>query len=93
LYNAGTNLVNLLGWCLTDDAGNPSQWRFPNTNLPPGRFLVVFASNKDRRIPGAPLHTNFRLAAEGEFLALLRPDGLTVASQFAPQFPPQSANV
>ena len=43
--------------------------------LAPGDFLVVFASNKDRRIPGAVLHTNFSLRQEGEYLALVRPDG------------------
>ena len=93
IYNTGANSVNLLNWSLTDDAGNPAKWRFPSTNLPPGRFLVVFASNKNRRVSGAPLHTNFRLSADGEYLALVQPDGVTVASEFVPRFPPQSANV
>ncbi len=93
IYNAGTTTVDLLNWCLTDNAGNPAKWRFPATNLPPGRFLVVFASEKNRRVPGAPLHTNFRLSGDGEYLALLLPDAVTIASEFSPLFPPQSADV
>ena len=62
INNAGTNSVNLDGWYLTDTAGNLTKWRFPATNMPPNGYLVVFASNKDRRTPGAPLHTNFKLS-------------------------------
>ena len=49
--------VNLDGWSLTDTAGNLTKWRFPATNLATGASLVVFASGKDRRVPGATLHT------------------------------------
>jgi hypothetical protein len=58
-----------------------------------GAHLVVFASNKDRRTPGRPLHTNFRLDPDGEYLALVEPDGATVASAFSPRYPFQVPNV
>jgi len=90
IYNAGTNTVDLLNWSLTDDASKLTKWRFPSTNLLSGKFLVVFASNKNRRTPGAPLHTNFKLDANGEYLALVQPDGVTIATQFTPTFPPQA---
>ena len=48
IYNAGTNTVNLLNWSLTDSAGTLTKWRFPSTNIGPGKFIVVFASNKNR---------------------------------------------
>ena len=93
IYNAGTNMVNLLDWSLTDTAGNLTKWRFPSTNIAPGRFIIVFASNKNRRTPGAPLHTNFKLDANPpEYLALVRPDG-TIASQFTPTFATQVRDV
>src|SRR5688572_30623476 len=92
IFNGGTNTVNLDGWFLTDTAGNLTRWRFPATNLPPNGFLVVFASSKNRAVPGAPLHANFSLSAGGEYLALVRPDGVTVASEFAP-FPEQMPNI
>ena len=55
--------------------------------------MVVFASNKNRRVPGAPLHTNFKLGASGDYLALVMPDGVTKATEFAPAFPPQYADI
>ncbi len=92
LYNADDRAVNLDGWCLTDDRNRLDQWRFPAVNLGPSEFLLVFASGKNRRAPGAELHTNFKLDADGEYLALVRPDGKTVAMEFAPKFPPQAAD-
>src|SRR5262245_27999203 len=84
IQNGGTNIVNLDGWYLTDRLGDLKQWRFPSTNLPPNGYLIVFASGQNRRVPGAPLHTNFRLASDGEFLGLVAPDGVTVVSSYAP---------
>jgi len=89
LYNNGASAVNLRGWALTDNPDNLSKWQFPDTNLPPRQFMVVFASNRDRALAGLPLHTNFKLAAEGEYLALVRPDG-SIASEIpatVPQMP------
>ncbi|MCX8157925.1 MAG: lamin tail domain-containing protein, partial [Verrucomicrobiae bacterium] len=92
IHNVSSNTVNLLNWALTDNANNLNRWRFPATNLGPNRFMVVWASGKNRREPGRPLHTNFRLPAEGRFLALVRPEG-TIESQYAPSYPQQFQNV
>ena len=92
LYNGGAAAVNLDGWFLTDNANNLTKWRFPAVSLEPRGFLVVFASGKDRAVPGAPLHTSFNLAAGGEYLALVRPDR-TIASALAPAFPEQFRDV
>jgi hypothetical protein len=91
IQNLGNTTANLLDWSLTDETNNPTKWRFPATNMLPGGFLVVFASEKDRRVPGARLHTNFKLDGQGEYLALIRPDG-SKASEFAP-FPQQVSGV
>lgn len=93
IFNSGTNTVNLDGWFLTDSPGNLTRWRFPATNLPPSAFLIVFASGKNRAVPGAPLHANFSLSADGEYLALVKPDGFSIASEFAPEFPRQFSNI
>lgn len=82
LYNSGDSAVNLAGWFLTDQTNELTKWIFPVTNLDARGFMVVFASDKDRRVPGAPLHTNFKLDAGGGFLALVKPDGVTIASSF-----------
>lgn len=83
LYNAGDETVNLAGYSLTDSPGQLTQWRFPSTNLPPRRFLLVFASGRNRTLPGASLHTNFKLDAAGEYLALVDPDGTSILTEFA----------
>jgi hypothetical protein len=93
IYNSSTNTINVGGWFLANSAANLTKWQFPSTNLGPSRFLIVFASNKNRRIAGAPLHTNFKLSASGEYLALVMPDGLTKATEFSPAFPQQYPDI
>jgi len=93
LHNPDAAPVDLAGWFLTDDAKTLNKWEFPAVTLPAGGYLVVYASDKNRRDPTRELHTNFSLDADGEYLALVRPDGLTVVSEFAPKFPAQLENV
>ena len=93
IFNSGTNTVNMNGWYLTDNAATLTKWRFPATNIPPSGFLIVFASGKNRAVAGAPLHTSFSLSAGGEYLALVHPDGVTIANEFAPTFPEQFPNI
>jgi len=93
IHNPTASAVDLAGWYLTDEADRLTKWVFPSTNLAAGGYLVVFASDKDRAAAGAPLHTNFKLTSTGEYLGLVEPDGVTVASEYAPSYPPQLANV
>jgi len=93
IHNSGTVAVNLNGWSLTDDRNDLTKWTFPATNIAGKGFMVIFASEKDRRIPGRTLHTNFRLGLGGEYLALVKPDGVTVASAYSPTYPPQVDDV
>jgi len=93
VHNPDPAPVNLGGWYLTDTASNRTRWQFPAVTLAPGAYLVVFASNKNRRDPASELHTNFALDADGEYLALVKPDGVTVTSEYAPNFPAQSNDV
>ncbi|MEX2187493.1 MAG: lamin tail domain-containing protein [Pirellulales bacterium] len=101
LYNAGDAAIDLAGWHLTDDALLPTKWTFPSKTLDAGEFLVVFASSptdamgailNDYVDAGGNLHTNFSLNNNGEYLALVRAD-LSVASEFAPAYPSQRADV
>ncbi|HNS22343.1 MAG TPA: CotH kinase family protein [Sedimentisphaerales bacterium] len=93
IHNAGADRANLQGWYLTDSAGNLAKWQFPEVFLDPDAYLVVFASGKDRRDPAGELHTDFKLSGSGEYLGLVRPDGVTVVSEFSPAFPPQAPDV
>ena len=92
IFNPGAAPAPITGWFLTDDPLDLTKWRFPTASLPALGYLVVFASNKDRTT-GTELHTNFRLSGDGEYLALVKPDGVTIATEFAPSYPPQQANV
>ena len=89
VHSLETFAVDLDGWFLTDDPTFLSKWRFPAVTLPGGGFLIVFASDKDRRDPENELHLNFQLSGAGEYLALVRPDGITIAHEYAPEFPRQ----
>jgi uncharacterized repeat protein (TIGR01451 family) len=90
IYNPGLEDVDLTDWCLTDSANTLSKWRFPGVTLGARQFMLVWASSKNRRVPGQPLHTNFNLTAGGEYLALVRPDGVTVEHEFSPMYPAQA---
>ena len=88
IYNPDAAAVNLAGYGLTDNAAQPLKWVFPSITLAPGGYRVVFASSKNRTNPAANLHTNFSLAANGEYLALTAPGG-AVLQEFAPAYPRQ----
>ena len=92
IHNPTTTTTALTGWFLSDDPDFLRKWKFPLWNIPVGAYGVVFASGKNRT-NGVELHTNFKLDGDGEFLALIKPDGVTIASQFAPKFPRQRRNI
>ena len=84
IHNTGTVPLNLGGWYLSDDRYNPEKWRLPSILLEAQDYLVLFASSKNRTAPNAELHTNFGLQSQGGYLALIGPNGRTVASEYAP---------
>ncbi len=76
--------VDLGGFYLTDDLGQPQKWPIPpGTVIEPGGYLLLFASGQDITDPrldeqGA-LHTNFQLNnSGGDDLALTDADGTVV---------------
>ncbi len=96
IHNPSGNIAMLDGYYLTDDPGDLQKWAFPAVNLAPLDYLIVFASGKDRVNPASELHTNFNLDANGEYLALVNPDGVTIVSEFGPagtDYPEQEADL
>jgi len=93
IYNPTNKPINLDGWYLTHDPNDLEEWQFPSVQLNPGQFLVVFASEKNRRDPGMPLHTNFNLNVNGDYLALVEKDGVTIAHEYAPKYPKQATDI
>lgn len=82
LYNGKGTSQNLDGYYLTNNLAQKTMWRIPAVTMGPYGYLTIFASSKDRATTGSPLHTNFSLAKEGGYLALVAPDGVTVLSEF-----------
>lgn len=92
LYNPGPNAADLSTFYLTDDNDVLNQWDIPTVMMPANSYLIIFASGKSRASASSELHTNFRLTAEGEYLALTRDDeagGFEIVNEFAPQYPEQ----
>ena len=84
---------DLGGWFLTDDPENLTKWTFPAIEIASGDYLVVFASGKNHATLGEPLHCNFKLSDDaGGYLALVKPDGVTVASEYA-GYPEQFSDI
>jgi hypothetical protein len=48
LYIRGSQPVNLGGWSLSVDREEEGQWVFPPAIVPPGGYLLIWASGKDR---------------------------------------------
>ena len=82
IFNSGDDPVNLEGYFLTDAADVLTMWSFPAVEIAENSFLLVFASGKDRRNPSSELHTSFRISSDGEYLALINPDGNSVVAEF-----------
>ncbi len=92
LHNRGDASVNLAGWCLSDDPTVADKWCFPSVELAPGAYRLVFASGKTGSAVAGELHAGFGLKRDGEYLALRDASGVVV-SEYAPNFPPQTADI
>ncbi|MFT5526743.1 MAG: hypothetical protein ACI9HK_004723, partial [Pirellulaceae bacterium] len=94
IWNDDSTDIDLTGWHLTDTSDDLQKWSFPSTNLPGDSRLVVFASGNNTVAtgPNGEHHTNFPLSASGGYLALVQPDGQTVASQYS-SYPAQLTDI
>ena len=93
IWNVSGESGDLEGYYLTDDPANPVKWQLPAVSFNARGYVVVFASGKDRRDPEAQLHTNFKLdSSPNSHLALIKPDGTSVASEFV-NYPKQHEDI
>ena len=90
IYNTSQESINLKGWSLTDEDSELTRWPFPDVSLQPDSYLVVYASgieevdhpeNFPYQDDYSRYHTNFKLDGEGEYLALVNPNG-QIAHEF-----------
>ncbi len=93
IYNPNASSIDLDGYHLTDDATNLTKWNFPPIVMAPDSYLVIFASGKDTTDPSGSIHTNFQLFSQGEYLAIVRPNGTSIDDSFLPNFPEQFTDI
>jgi len=72
IYNPGESSISLMGYHLSDDVENLNKWAFPNIDLSPKSYLIIYCSSKNRTDIDFPLHTNFKLDADGEDILLVK---------------------
>lgn len=93
IYNDGAASVNLAGYHLTDEPDYLNKWSFPDGTIEAGGYLVVIASGKDLTDTSGYHHTAFRLGRNGDYLALVGPDGTTVVDALSPAYPEQFTDI
>ena len=69
LYNTTSDSLDLTGYHLSDDPGEPDKWTFPNIVIEPHGFLLIFASGRDTTGTVDP-HASFKISSEGETIVL-----------------------
>ena len=70
IWNQKDYPLNLRGFNLTDDTSDLEKWTFPNTILEANSYLLVWCSDKDTLFTNGQVHTNFKISAAGEDIAL-----------------------
>ena len=85
LYNAGTEAVDLTDYGLSDNAGRPRKWQFPQgTVIQPGEYLQVICTDEEEA--QGDLLANFKLSSAGGYSVVLsQPDGTVIDRMHVPQ--------
>mgnify|MGYP001596077242 CR=1 FL=1 len=73
LYYSGNIPTTLSDYYLTDDIDNPFKFKLPNTTILPKSYPLIWA---DKEIEQGKWHSNFKLSAAGEEIALFNKNGV-----------------
>ena len=89
LVNRGAEAASTAGLYLTDELAAPNRWPLPDTTLPAGSVLLVWADDESAE---GKWHATFRLSAAGEEVGLHYGTSLvlTDSTSFGPQRPDTS---
>ena len=69
LHNYGNESLSLAGWTVSDKADQPEKWTFPNISIAANSYLLLWASDKDRKSFGLPQ----TLISEGDEFRYITP--------------------
>ncbi len=72
LYHPGPSPFSIKTFYLTDNEAVPGKWRLPDSLMVKDGYRVFWADSDETQ---GQMHTNFKLSAEGEYLALYRKNG------------------
>lgn len=89
LYNGYNISINLSDYYLSDNEYETDKWKFPDIEIKPHEYLIVYASGKNKcDIEKRICHTNFKLSSAGETLALSDKVGNIISKiSFLKQYP------
>ncbi len=83
IHNDTSQQTDLKNWYLTDDPDNLTKWRIPTRKVPAHGHALLFLSGKDfGSLFLEEVHANFTLSLSTDYLALVEPDGVTIAHAF-----------
>ena len=76
IYNPQDSTIDLSGKYLTDKEDDLTKWQIPNgITIAPNQFLLFWCDEDQEQ---GDNHTNFKISAAGEFLAIVDSDGLSI---------------
>jgi hypothetical protein len=75
LFNTSSDTIDIGGMFLTDDPASINKWKIPAATVINGNsYLLIWADDTD----SINMHTNFRLSAGGEYIALVDTSGINI---------------
>jgi hypothetical protein len=81
IFNSTANTVDLNGYYFTDDITELTKMKISGgVAIPANQRAIIWASGEPQR---GVNHLNFSLSAEGEFIALVHPDGETIVDSIS----------
>ena len=97
LFNAGTAVVNLSGYAVSNSINNPAKWVFPEVSIEPGERLLLYATGEGvsaasprfdaSSVQKKNLALNFSISTTGETLYLFDPEGRLLDKLSSNAFP------
>jgi len=78
IFNPHPNAIDLSQFTLIHRGSPPQHWPFPTYALPPGAFLLLFASGTAQEPAVPPFHTHFTLADSNGYLAVSHRNGSVI---------------
>ena len=83
IHNDSDESINLKGWHLSNDPDNLTKWVIPKFIISAKGHSLIHVSGKDfGSLFSTEVHANFKLSLSTDYLALVEPDGVTIAHAY-----------